>query len=79
MEMGLLDRELIRDRLESAKPIEGVPLLTYCAWCGKYQGAKAGKGHQIRKNVCEIDTATICPSCLAELLKQPLERQTFRA
>jgi len=53
-------------------------LLTYCAWCGKFQGAKAGKGYQIRKNVCEIDTATICPSCLAEVLKTPMESQALR-
>jgi hypothetical protein len=54
-------------------------VLTYCAWCGKYQGAKAGNGHQIRKDVCEIDSATICPSCLAELMKKPPEEQTLRA
>jgi len=54
-------------------------LLTYCAWCGEYQGAKTGKGYQIRKNVCEIDTATICPSCLAELLKKPSESHALRA
>jgi hypothetical protein len=58
--------------------MKGVSLLTYCAWCGKYQGAKTGKGHQIRKNVCEIDTTTICPACLAELLKQPPERTHLR-
>ncbi len=50
-------------------------MLSYCAWCGEYQGPKAGQGHQIRKNVCEIDTATICPSCLADLLKRPGEPQ----
>jgi len=54
-------------------------LLTYCAWCGKFQGAKAGEGYQIRKHVCEIDTATICPACLAEVLKTPPESQTLRA
>jgi len=54
-------------------------LLTYCAWCGKFQGAKAGQGYQIRKNVCEIDTATICPACLAEVLKAPTESQPLRA
>ncbi len=54
-------------------------MLRYCAWCGEYQGAKAGAGYQIRKNVCEIDTATICPSCLTELLKQPLERQVLQS
>jgi hypothetical protein len=45
-------------------------LLKYCAWCGKYQGATKGEGHQIRKDVCEIDTATICPSCMTNILKE---------
>jgi hypothetical protein len=43
-------------------------MLKYCAWCGDYQGATSAAGYQIRANVCEIDTATICPSCLARLL-----------
>ena len=45
-------------------------MLKYCAWCGKYQGATKGEGHQIRKDVCEIDTATICPSCMTNILKE---------
>jgi len=48
-------------------------LLRYCAWCGEYQGATTGEGHQIRKNVCEIDTATICPSCMTGLMEEVLE------
>lgn len=39
------------------------PLLKYCAWCGSYQGPAEGQGYQIRRDVCEIDTATICPPC----------------
>ncbi len=53
-------------------------MLRYCAWCGSYQGATAGEGHQIRQNVCEIDTATICPSCLERLEKEPVERSSAR-
>jgi len=45
-------------------------LLKYCAWCGTYQGAKLGAGHQIRKNICEIDTATICPACLERVKRE---------
>jgi len=43
-------------------------MLRYCAWCGKYQGSAPGHGHQIRKNICEIDTSTICSACLNQLL-----------
>jgi hypothetical protein len=46
-------------------------MLKYCAWCGIYQGATPAAGYQIRANVCEIDTATICPPCLAKLLATP--------
>jgi hypothetical protein len=49
---------------------KGAALLKYCAWCGKYQGAIAAKGYQIRENISEIDTATICPSCMAKLMKE---------
>lgn len=45
----------------------------YCAWCDEYQGAKPGEGYQIRQNICEIDTATICPLCLARLLQEQLQ------
>jgi hypothetical protein len=45
-------------------------MLKYCAWCGKYQGATPGAGYQIRQNVCEIDTATICTVCLSRLTKE---------
>ncbi|HKI52297.1 MAG TPA: hypothetical protein VJ995_09515 [Geothermobacteraceae bacterium] len=38
-------------------------MLKYCAWCGSYQGPAEGEGYQIRRDVCEIDTATICPPC----------------
>jgi hypothetical protein len=58
---------------------EGARLLTYCAWCGNYQGPKAGQGHQIRKNVCEIDTTTICPDCLTELLEEPRDSRLLPA
>ena len=44
-------------------------MLKYCAWCGKYQGLAAPGGHQIRKNICEIDTATICPTCWTKVVK----------
>lgn len=43
-------------------------MLRYCAWCNEYQGAVAGEGHQIRKDLCEIDTSTICPRCRERLL-----------
>lgn len=45
-------------------------MLRYCAWCGTYQGATDGVGHQIRKNICEIDTATICSSCLERVKRE---------
>jgi hypothetical protein len=45
-------------------------MLRYCAWCGRFQGAVFGEGHQIRQDVCEIDTLTICPSCLAQRLRE---------
>jgi hypothetical protein len=77
--MPPLDSFRVRDSVVSNWFTKGIPLLTYCAWCGKYQGAKAGTGHQIRKNVCEIDTATICPSCLTEMLKAPSGRQPLRS
>ncbi len=54
------------------------PLLKYCAWCGKYQGANKAKGYQIRENICEIDTATICPVCLARLVKELPDQQAAR-
>lgn len=41
-------------------------MLRYCAWCGVYQGATPHPGYQIRRNVCEIDTSTICASCLSK-------------
>ena len=50
-------------------------LLKYCAWCGSYQGAIRAEGYQIRANVCEIDTATICPPCLARLVRELTESQ----
>jgi hypothetical protein len=53
---------------------KGGPLLRYCAWCGEYQGAIEGEGHQIRKDVCEIDTTTICSACLDLLLKKPADK-----
>jgi rubredoxin len=49
-------------------------MLRYCAWCGAYQGATPAAGHQIRANVCEIDTATICPACLSRLLTAAQEK-----
>ena len=52
------------------KDNEGVHVLKYCAWCGKYQGLAAPGGHQIRKNICEIDTATICPTCWTKVVKE---------
>ncbi|WP_305044810.1 hypothetical protein [Geoalkalibacter sp.] len=42
-------------------------MLRYCAWCGSFLGVKAGKGHQVRENRSEIDTATICSPCFAKL------------
>lgn len=45
-------------------------MLRYCAWCDKYQGATTARGYQIREHICEIDTATICPSCLTQFLKE---------
>jgi len=59
---------------QTAEPREGKRMLRYCAWCGTYQGATAARGHQIRKNVCEIDTTTICRTCLDRLQEVPLER-----
>jgi hypothetical protein len=53
-------------------------LLRYCAWCGEYQGVTTGEGHQIRKNICEVDTATICPACFARLVKDFQEQQQLR-
>lgn len=50
-------------------------MLKYCAWCGNYQGAIRAEGYQIRDNVCEIDTATICPSCLARLVRELAESE----
>ena len=43
-------------------------MLRYCAWCNEYQGAVAGEGHQIREDLCEIDTSTICPRCRERLM-----------
>lgn len=48
-------------------------MLRYCAWCGIYQGSTPAAGYQIRKDVCEIDTATICPSCLSRLMETTQE------
>jgi len=45
-------------------------MLKYCAWCGDYQGAINAQGYQIRRDVCEIDTATICRSCHDRMLHQ---------
>jgi hypothetical protein len=56
----------------------GGPLLRYCAWCGEYQGELKGEGHQIRKDVCEIDTSTICSLCLELLLKKPAEKSRIQ-
>lgn len=38
-------------------------MLRYCAWCGTYLGVTEGRGYQIRRNICEIDTSGICPPC----------------
>lgn len=46
-------------------------MLKYCAWCGEFQGVTEGEGYQIRRNVCEIDTTTICPACLAKQAEIP--------
>lgn len=54
-------------------------MLKYCAWCGEFQGAKAGEGHQVRKNVCEIDTTTICPNCFAEVEKPAPKSKALQA
>ncbi|WP_158247071.1 hypothetical protein [Geothermobacter hydrogeniphilus] len=45
-------------------------MLKYCAWCGNYQGAIEAEGYQIRRNVCEIDTSTICEPCHDKMLRQ---------
>jgi hypothetical protein len=50
-------------------------MLKYCAWCGAYQGATPAAGYQIRANICEIDTTTICPSCLPRLLTAAQENK----
>ncbi len=44
-------------------------MLIYCAWCGNYQGSTPARGHQIRPNICEIDTSTICPPCLEKFIQ----------
>ena len=51
-------------------------MLRYCAWCGVFQGATPHPGYQIRRNVCEIDTSTICPSCLSKHLPPKREQPT---
>ncbi|PLX97161.1 MAG: hypothetical protein C0621_00545 [Desulfuromonas sp.] len=38
-------------------------MLRYCAWCESYLGATPAPGYQIRADLCEIDTTSICPSC----------------
>lgn len=43
-------------------------MLKYCGWCGLYQGVTEGAGYQIRKNICEIDTTTICEPCHEKLI-----------
>jgi len=45
-------------------------MLRYCAWCGSYQGAIKAEGYQIRRDVCEIDTTTICNPCHEKQLQQ---------
>jgi hypothetical protein len=51
--------------------VEGAEsVLRYCAWCNEYQGAIAGEGHQIRADLCEIDTTTICPACRDRLIAE---------
>jgi hypothetical protein len=60
-----------------ATPIRRDPLLKYCAWCGAYQGMTEGQGYQIRRNMCEIDTSTICSPChdkVVEEHQQQLQR-----
>lgn len=54
-------------------------VLKYCAWCGKYQGSVKAEGYQIRKNLCEIDTTTICPTCFMRLVKDIPEGQRLQA
>ena len=54
-------------------------MLRYCAWCGEYQGVTTGEGHQIRKDVCEIDTATICPACMTNLVDEIVEGQPLQS
>jgi len=50
-------------------------VLKYCAWCGSYQGKTEGRGYQIRSNVCEIDTSTICPPCAERLVREHQQQQ----
>jgi len=50
-------------------------VLKYCAWCGSFQGATEGQGYQIRSNVCEIDTTTICQPCHEKLVEEHEELQ----
>ncbi len=52
-------------------------LLRYCAWCGRFQGAKAGNGYQVRENRSEIDTATICSSCFARMAAEGCAESEF--
>lgn len=53
-------------------------MLKYCAWCGTYQGAIPAEGYQIRRNVCEIDTATICGACYDKMLRQFRKKPKLR-
>ena len=39
-------------------------MLRYCAWCNVFVGFVAGEGIQVHPQRCQIDTSTICPSCL---------------
>lgn len=50
-------------------------VLKYCAWCGSYQGKTEGRGYQIRRNICEIDTSTICPPCAERLVREHEQQQ----
>jgi hypothetical protein len=34
-----------------------------------------GQGYQIRRNICEIDTATICPPCHDKVVEEHLEQR----
>ncbi|WP_153304556.1 hypothetical protein [Geoalkalibacter ferrihydriticus] len=45
-------------------------MLRYCAWCDSFLGVKAGKGHQVREDRSEVDTAAICPPCFAKLAEE---------